>query len=122
MTLPPPLLSDDDTPFADGDPALGTITKTRKKKPRLYKVILHNDDYTPMEFVIYILMRHFHMSTEKAYALTMAIHTQGLGICGLFTYDIAETKCSIVLNEAKQQAHPLRCTIEAESPPEDDEE
>jgi ATP-dependent Clp protease adaptor protein ClpS len=84
------------------------------KKPKMYKVMLLNDDYTSMEFVITTLMNIFHKSEEEAYAITMRIHNNGSGLCGVYTHEIAETKVAQVLNSAKKSKFPLRAVMEEE--------
>jgi ATP-dependent Clp protease adaptor protein ClpS len=84
------------------------------KKPKMYKVMLLNDDYTSMEFVVTTLMNIFHKSEEDAYAITMRIHNNGSGLCGVYTHEIAETKVAQVLNSAKKSKFPLRAVMEEE--------
>jgi ATP-dependent Clp protease adaptor protein ClpS len=91
-----------------------TKTKTKTKKPSLYKVLLLNDDYTPMEFVVHILERFFSKSREDAVRIMLHVHQHGVGICGVFTYEVAETKVSQVIDFARQHQHPLQCTMERE--------
>jgi ATP-dependent Clp protease adaptor protein ClpS len=91
-----------------------TKPKTRTKKPRLYKVLLLNDDYTPMDFVIFILEQYFNKSRSEATGIMLQVHQRGVGICGVFTYEVAETKVSQVMNIARQNEHPLQCTMEKE--------
>ena len=86
--------------------------KPALKRPPLYKVLLVNDDYTPMEFVVYVLETFFRMSREKATQVMLHVHTRGVGVCGLFTRDIAETKVSQVNECAREHHHPLLCTME----------
>lgn len=88
--------------------------KTIVKRPSMYKVILLNDDYTPMEFVVYILEQFFSKTAEEAVAIMLAVHNQGSAVCGVFTYEIAEAKMSSVLSCAAEHGHPLECTIEKE--------
>ena len=88
--------------------------KPKLKRPPMYKVILLNDDYTPMEFVVHILEVFFGMDRERATHVMLNVHTQGKGICGLFTRDIAETKVSQVNDYSRQNEHPLLCTLEAD--------
>lgn len=88
--------------------------KPKLQKPPLYKVILLNDDYTPMEFVVIVLERIFHKSREEATRIMLHVHHNGIGICGLFTHEIAETKVRQVLSMAKEHQHPLQCTMEPE--------
>ena len=97
-----------------GDTGTGTITRTRTKtkKPSMYKVLLLNDDYTPMEFVVYVLQRFFSKSSEDATKIMLHVHQNGVGICGVFTYEVAETKVSQVMDLARQHDHPLQCTME----------
>lgn len=82
------------------------------KRPPLYKVILLNDDFTPMHFVIELLMQFFAMSTDKATQVMLQIHTQGVGVCGTYSKDVAETKVYIVNEYSKQHQHPLLCSME----------
>ncbi len=84
----------------------------KPKKPPLYKVLLLNDDYTPMEFVVYLLMRYFAMNQEQAERVMLQVHTKGIGVCGVFTREIAETKVRLVMNFATENQHPLQCTLE----------
>ena len=94
----------------------GVVTKTRPKtkKPSLYKVLLLNDDYTPMEFVVHILEKIFNKNREAAVEIMLHVHRHGVGICGVFTYDVAETKVAQVIEFARRHAHPLQCTMEKE--------
>jgi ATP-dependent Clp protease adaptor protein ClpS len=86
--------------------------RPKLKKPPLYKVILLNDDYTPMEFVVHVLEHFFHMNREKATQVMLHVHTRGMGVCGLFTKDVAETKVAQVNDFARENQHPLLCTME----------
>jgi ATP-dependent Clp protease adaptor protein ClpS len=86
--------------------------KPKVRKPPLFKVVLLNDDYTPMEFVVELLERIFAMDRTKATRVMLAVHTQGKGVCGIFTYEIAETKVAQVCSFADQHQHPLLCTVE----------
>ena len=94
----------------------GLITKTRAKtkKPSLYKVLLLNDDYTPQEFVVFVLERFFNKSVEEATQIMLHVHHKGVGICGVYTFEIAETKVAQVMDFARQHQHPLQCTMEKE--------
>ena len=92
--------------------AIITKTKTRTKRPNLYRVLLLNDDYTPMEFVVLVLERFFNKSREDAHHIMMHVHQNGVGECGVFTYEVAETKVSQVIDFARQNQHPLQCTLE----------
>jgi ATP-dependent Clp protease adaptor protein ClpS len=92
------------------------ITKTRPKtkKPSLYKVLLLNDDYTPMEFVVFVLERFFGKGREEATRIMLHVHHKGVGVCGVYTYEVAETKVAQVVDFARQHQHPLQCTMEKE--------
>lgn len=89
-------------------------TRPRTKKPSMYKVLLLNDDYTPMEFVVDVLERFFNISEDNAVQIMLAVHKKGVGVAGIYTYEIAETKVTQVLEYAKQFEHPLQCTKEKE--------
>jgi ATP-dependent Clp protease adaptor protein ClpS len=99
-----------------GNSGTGIVTKTRPKtkKPSLYKVLLLNDDYTPMEFVVHILEKIFNKNREQAVEVMLHVHRHGVGICGVFTYDVAETKVAQVIEFARRHQHPLQCTMEKE--------
>jgi ATP-dependent Clp protease adaptor protein ClpS len=84
------------------------------KKPQLYKVILLNDDYTPMEFVVRVLERFFHKNREEATRIMLQVHQKGMGICGVYTCEVAETKVRQVMLYAAENQHPLQCTMESE--------
>lgn len=89
------------------------VTKTAKPKPpSMYKVILLNDDYTPMEFVVEVIQRFFAKTREQATQIMLKVHTEGSGVCGVYPQDIAETKMNQVLAYAREYQHPLQCTIE----------
>jgi len=88
--------------------------KPKLQKPQLYKVILLNDDYTPMEFVVIILERFFSKNREDATRIMLHVHQKGIGVCGIYTREIAETKVRQVLNYAQEHQHPLQCTLEPE--------
>lgn len=96
------------------DTNTGVIEKAKPqtKKPSMYKVIMLNDDYTPMEFVIHILERFFSKTRDEATKIMLHVHQRGVGICGVFSYEIAETKVMQVMDCARQNQHPLQCTIE----------
>jgi ATP-dependent Clp protease adaptor protein ClpS len=87
-------------------------TKPKTKKPSMYNVLLLNDDYTPMEFVILVLESIFNKRQEDATQIMLHVHKNGVGVCGSFTYEVAETKCNAVMDMAKKNEHPLQCTIE----------
>lgn len=94
------------------DDAILTEEKQKLKKPPLYKVLLHNDDYTTMEFVVFILRTVFNRSETDAFSIMLQVHTQGIGVAGLFTYEIAESKISKVADLARQYEFPLMCSME----------
>ncbi len=94
--------------------ALTVKSKPETKKPSLYKVFLLNDDYTPMDFVVHVLESYFNKSREEASRIMMHVHRRGVGLCGVYTYEIAETKAAQVLAAARKAQHPLQCTIEKE--------
>jgi ATP-dependent Clp protease adaptor protein ClpS len=99
-----------------GRPNTGTIVKARPKtkKPSMYRVLLLNDDYTPMEFVVHVLERFFGKSREAATEIMLHVHHRGVGICGVFTYEVAETKVAQTIEFARRHQHPLQCTMEKE--------
>ncbi|MDA7946275.1 MAG: ATP-dependent Clp protease adapter ClpS [Hyphomicrobiaceae bacterium] len=98
----------------DGGTGVVTETKPKTKKPSLYKVLLLNDDYTPMEFVVYILERFFNKTRDDATRIMLHVHQKGVGVCGVYTYEVAETKVAQVMNFSRQNEHPLQCTMEKE--------
>ncbi|MGK6320768.1 ATP-dependent Clp protease adapter ClpS [Sphingomonas sp. DT-204] len=106
----------DENESDDGDvgTSLGvaTRTRTRTKKPTPYRVLMLNDDYTPMEFVVLVLQRFFRMSMEEATQVMLHVHQKGVGVCGVFSYEVAETKVGQVMDFARQNQHPLQCTLE----------
>ena len=87
-------------------------TKPETKKPSMYNVILLNDDYTPMEFVVIVLEKFFNKKQEEATQIMLHVHKNGVGICGTFTFEVAEMKCKLVVDYAKKNEHPLQCTME----------
>lgn len=96
----------------DGNVVLDERVKT--KKPSLYRVLMLNDDYTPMEFVVMVLQRYFGHNSESAQRIMLHVHQRGVGVCGVFTYEIAETKAAQVMNFARQNEHPLQLQLEKE--------
>lgn len=86
--------------------------KPKLKRPPLFKVLLMNDDYTPMDFVVHILEQFFGMGPEKATQVMLQVHTKGSGVCGVFSRDVAETKVALVNEYARESEHPLKCTME----------
>lgn len=107
-------LSDDDPGRPDKERETGTITRPRPKtkKPSLYKVILLNDDYTPQEFVVWLLEVVFNKSPEEATRIMLHVHQNGVGICGIYTFEVAETKVAQVMELARRNEHPLQCIME----------
>jgi ATP-dependent Clp protease adaptor protein ClpS len=95
-------------------PNTGVIVKAKPKtkKPAMYKVLMLNDDYTPMEFVVHILERFFAKNRQEATRIMLHVHRRGVGICGVYTYEVAETKVTQVMDFARQHQHPLQCTLE----------
>lgn len=102
---------DDQNPGQDQDLAVEE-SRPKLKRPPKYRVILINDDYTPMEFVVHILEQFFGMSREKAVRVMLTVHTQGKGVCGVFSREIAETKVALVNDYSRENNHPLLCTME----------
>lgn len=98
----------------DQGPTTGVVVKPKPKvkKPSMYKVIMLNDDYTPMEFVVMVLERFFNKSHEEATHIMLHVHQRGVGVCGVYTYEVAETKVTQVMDLARQHQHPLQCTLE----------
>ena len=99
-----------------GNPGLGVLTRTRAKtkKPSMYRVLLLNDDFTPMEFVVHVLERFFSKNKQEATEIMLHVHRKGVGVCGVFTYEVAETKVNMVMDYARKNEHPLQCTMEKE--------
>lgn len=95
-----------------GNTGIALKTRTRTKKPSMYKVLMLNDDYTPMEFVVYVLQRFFTLPHERATQIMLHVHQRGVGVCGVYTYEVAETKVNQVMDLARENQHPLQCTIE----------
>ena len=104
----------DKTGNNDAGTGIATRTRTRTKRPSMYRVLLLNDDYTPMEFVVYVLERYFNKSREQATQIMLHVHNHGVGVCGVFTFEVAETKVAQVLDLARRNEHPLQCTMEKE--------
>ena len=92
----------------------GVIVKSRPKtkRPSMYKVLMLNDDFTPMEFVVMVIEQFFSKSHEEAIQIMLHVHQKGVGICGVFTYEVAETKVTQVMDFARKNEHPLQCTLE----------
>ncbi|PIE68116.1 MAG: ATP-dependent Clp protease adapter ClpS [Deltaproteobacteria bacterium] len=96
------------------DTQVSSDTRDKTREPPMFRVILHNDDYTTMEFVVEILMYVFNKSPESAAKIMMDVHKQGIGVCGIYTHDIAETKVETVHSLARENGFPLRCSMEQE--------
>jgi ATP-dependent Clp protease adaptor protein ClpS len=109
-----PVLGPDQGGGGDDDQQIGIATKTRAKpkKPSQFKVLMLNDDYTPMEFVVLVLKRFFGMDMDQATRVMLHVHQKGVGVCGIFPYEIAETKVNQVMDFARENQHPLQCTLE----------
>ena len=110
------LMGGDEPDRGDGldeiETGVATRTRPRTKKPSNYKVLMLNDDYTPMEFVVLVLQKLFSMSIEDATRVMLQVHQQGLAVCGVFTYEVAETKVTQVIDFARENQHPLQATLE----------
>ena len=106
-------VGDDDANEGGGTgTGVATQTRTKTKQPTPYRVLLLNDDYTPMEFVVLVLQRFFRMDMEAATRVMLHVHQKGVGVCGTFSYEVAETKVTQVMDFARQHQHPLQCTLE----------
>jgi ATP-dependent Clp protease adaptor protein ClpS len=114
--VPARLAGDDDRKRSGdrGNPSTAVITKTKPqtKRPNLYRVLLLNDDYTPMEFVVHVLERFFNKDREAATRIMLHVHHHGIGECGVYTYEVAETKVTQVMDFARKHQHPLQCVME----------
>ncbi len=112
----PLLMSDDDKDDDDKKHDYNTLLAPKEKteRPSLYKVFLINDDFTPMEFVVLILQSLFNKTPEESAEITLTVHSKGVGVCGVFPYEIAETKAQQVMSLARKNQHPLQCRIEKE--------
>lgn len=110
----PTRLSKDDRGVDDGKTGTGTIAKpsTKSKRPSLYRVLLLNDDYTPMEFVVLILQDVFNKTREDAMRIMLHVHNKGVGVCGVYPFEVAETKVARVMDAARKNQHPLQCVME----------
>ncbi len=103
---------DDGNDDGEGSTGIATRTRTRTKKPAMYKVLMLNDDYTPMEFVVLVLQRFFKMDMDEATQVMLHVHQRGVGVCGTFSYEVAEMKATQVMDCARDNQHPLQCTVE----------
>lgn len=108
-------MSDPDKPDGkDGDTGVLLDSKTKTQRPPLYKVMLLNDDFTPMEFVVHVLERFFGMTHAQSFELMLTVHKKGVAVVGVFSHEVAETKVSQVMDFARRHQHPLQCTMEKE--------
>ena len=105
-------MSDDPDDIGESD--LAVKPRSKSKRPPLYKVLILNDDYTPMEFVVHVLERFFGMSSAQAFEIMLTVHKKGLAVVGVFSHEIAETKVTQVMDFARRHEHPLQCTMEKE--------
>ena len=112
MTFQP--ISASDHPDDDTDASVVTETRPKTRKPPLYKVLLLNDDYTPMEFVVLLLERFFGLNHAQSFEIMLTVHKKGLAVVGVFSHEIAETKVGQVMDFARRHQHPLQCTMEKE--------
>ena len=101
-------------PLEEEEGGVATDTRTEVRRPPLYRVLLHNDDYTTMEFVVFVLETVFHHSSEAAFQIMMHVHQRGIGVAGLFPYETAEAKVELVHSLAKEHDFPLQCSMEPE--------
>ena len=108
----PPIIAQQTPETPDAD--VKAKTRTETQKPPLYKVLLLNDDYTPMEFVVHVLERFFGLSHAQAFEIMMTVHQKGVAVVGVFAFEIAETKVTQVMDLARRNQHPLQCTMEKE--------
>jgi len=110
----PRMSNDDNRPNSPSGPSASVITKVKPKtkRPNLYRVLILNDDYTPMEFVVHVLEKFFNKDVEAATKIMLHVHHHGIGECGVFTYEIAETKVTQVMDFARKHQHPLQCVME----------
>ncbi|MCR5871458.1 ATP-dependent Clp protease adapter ClpS [Sphingomonas sp. J344] len=107
------MADDPDRDDEDGtNTGVATRTRAKTKKPTPYRVLMLNDDYTPMEFVVLVLQRFFKLDMEEATRVMLQVHQRGVGVCGVFSYEVAETKVAQVIDFARQNQHPLQCTLE----------
>jgi ATP-dependent Clp protease adaptor protein ClpS len=103
----------------DHETGLAVKTREKTKRPAMYRVLMLNDDYTPMEFVVHVLERFFSKSAQDATQIMLSVHQRGVGVCGVYTYEVAETKVAQTMDLARQHQHPLQCTIEKDGDEDD---
>jgi ATP-dependent Clp protease adaptor protein ClpS len=107
-----PIMSKQNKPGLREDTGTQTLEKQKTARPPMYEVLLHNDDYTTREFVVYVLMRFFQKSEPEATQIMLHVHHKGIGVCGVYTFDVAETKVTQVLDSAKEHGMPLQCSMQ----------
>ena len=103
-----------DFPDIDGGTGVMVEKRTKLEKPKLFKVLLHNDDFTTMDFVVFVLQHVFALPEAEAFTVMLNVHTQGIGVAGIYPYEIATMKCEKAMNIAKAREYPLLCTVEEE--------
>jgi ATP-dependent Clp protease adaptor protein ClpS len=96
----------------ESDPGIAIADKVSLKKPPMYKVLMHNDDYSTMEFVIHVLTKFFGKNYDEAHSIMLSVHQEGVGICGIYTFEVAESKAAKVNKYSKAKGHPLKCSFE----------
>jgi ATP-dependent Clp protease adaptor protein ClpS len=96
----------------DEQSGVATVRKVKLQPPKMYKVLMHNDDYTTMEFVVLVLQKFFNKAPSEAQSIMLAVHTKGFGVCGIFTYEVAESKVAKVTKYSRENGHPLKCSSE----------
>jgi ATP-dependent Clp protease adaptor protein ClpS len=111
---PPPRRDDGNNEDGEGRSGALTLTRTRTKKPSMYKVLMLNDDYTPMEFVVDVLQHIFQKTRDEATKIMLLVHQKGVGVCGVYTYEVAETKVTQTVDYARKNKHKMQCTLEKE--------
>jgi ATP-dependent Clp protease adaptor protein ClpS len=109
-----PILMSDKRPGHDDETSVITKTRAKTQRPPLYKVLLLNDDYTPMEFVVHVLERFFGLTHAQAFEIMLTVHKKGLAVVGVFSFEVAETKVAQVMDFSRRHQHPLQCTMEKE--------
>ena len=109
-----PFLMSGKTNGNDGETSVITKTRSKTERPPLYKVMLLNDDYTPMEFVVHVLERFFGLTHAQAFEIMLTVHKKGLAVVGVFSFEVAETKVAQAMDFARRHQHPLQCTMEKE--------
>ena len=105
-------MSADQDKDEEGKSGLAVANKPKVERPKPWKVLLHNDDYTTMEFVVHVLQKYFSKNRYEAQAIMLEVHTRGYGVCGVFTHEVAESKKEKVMKSARENGHPLKCSIE----------